>query len=181
MAKVWLKNFSERKIMLTGLRDMEGQPLVFNPGEQKGVHPTTVKHPAVRVFLGKGLQLVEEIESPKQKAQEVTLPAPQPAPAPVPTPVVVPAVEEVPVVPVAPATPVGTDTPSEPVVESVCLPPVVLVEDAVDAPVVEEVLPEAAVEEVPDESQEPVLETVTEDAEPTEEPRPSGKRKKNRG
>jgi len=177
MAKVWLKNFTERTIMLTGLRDMDGQPLVFGPGEQKGVHPATVKHPAVRVFLGKGLQLVEEIESPKQKAQEVSLPAPQPAPAPVPTPVVVPVVEEVLVVPAAPATPVGIDTPSEPVVESVCL-PVVLVEDAVEAPAVEEAV-EATV--VPDENPEPVLETVTEDVESTEEPRPSGKRKKNRG
>ena len=113
MATVWLKNTTGTKLVFTNAQDATGNSLEFEPGEEKLVHPATVKHPAVRVFVGKGLQLVVEKETPKQKAQE-SLPAPQPAPELAPTPVDVPVVDEVLVTPAAPAAPAGEETISEP-------------------------------------------------------------------
>lgn len=105
-----VKNVTESRLVILAVRDRDGQPISFEPGECKQMLSTTVNHPAVSVHIGRGLQLVEGQvsveEVPKQKVLEVAIsPAPPPAPK-VEAPVVAPVVET-PVIQEAPATPVG--------------------------------------------------------------------------
>lgn len=105
-----VKNVTDSRLVILAVRDRDGQPISFEPGECKQMMPTTVNHPAVSVHIGRGLQLVEgqvSIEEvPKTKVLEVAIsPAPPPAPK-VEAPVVEPVVEA-PVIQEAPATPVG--------------------------------------------------------------------------
>jgi hypothetical protein len=104
-----VKNVTESRLIILAVRDRDGQPISFDPGECKQMLSTTVNHPAVSVHIGRGLQLVEGQvsveEVPKQKVLEVAIsPAPPPAPK-VEAPVVEPVVET-PVIQEAPATPV---------------------------------------------------------------------------
>jgi hypothetical protein len=101
-----VKNVTTSRLVILAVRDRDGQPFSFEPGECKQMMPTTVNHPAVSVHIGRGLQLVEEHEMPKTKVLEPAVsPAPPPAPK-VEAPVVEPVVEA-PVIQEAPATPVG--------------------------------------------------------------------------
>jgi len=103
-----VKNVSACRLVILSVRERDGQPLSFEPGECKQMMPATVSHPAVSAYIGRGLQLVEEQnfveEVPKTKVLDTAFP---PAPPPVPvveTPVIVP-VEEAQVIQEAPATP----------------------------------------------------------------------------
>jgi hypothetical protein len=107
-----VKNVTASRLVILAVRERDGQPITFEPGECKQMMPATVNHPAVSVHIGRGLQLVEaQIEEvkevPKTKVLEVAIsPAPPPAPK-VEAPVVEPVVEA-PVIQEAPATPVGS-------------------------------------------------------------------------
>ena len=74
-----LQNYTDGRIAITQVRG-----LVFSPGEIKKVHPNTVKHPAVRVYIDNGLRVVTEGAAPTQepKAPVQTTPAPVDPPAP---------------------------------------------------------------------------------------------------
>lgn len=91
-----VKNVSSHRLVILAVRDRNGKPFVFEPGECKQMMPATVNHPAVSVHIGRGLQLVEEqiaVDVPKIKVLEPAVsPAPPPAPK-VETPVVEPEVE----------------------------------------------------------------------------------------
>jgi len=106
-----VKNVTASRLIILAVRDRDGQPISFEPGECKQMLSATVNHPAVSVHIGRGLQLVEGQEFveevPKTKVLEVAIsPAPPPAPE-VEAPVVEPVVET-PVIQEAPATPVDS-------------------------------------------------------------------------
>lgn len=101
-------NVTGKKLVIPAVRERDGQVLSFQPGECRNMLPATVNHPAVSVYIGRGLQLEEAsaVEVPKVKVLEpVVSPAPQPAPVFV-APVVEPEILE-PEIQAAPATPAG--------------------------------------------------------------------------
>jgi len=88
MKLVQLKNKTEKRIsiMQVGLR--------LNPGQIGRVHPSTVSHPAVAPYVGKGLEVISE-KTAETKVEPI-------APA---VPIDPPEVPEVPEVPETPETP----------------------------------------------------------------------------
>jgi len=58
MKLVLVKNVSKERINIPQVRGF-----ALSPGETTKVHPATVKHPAVARYIGRGLELVEQIDS----------------------------------------------------------------------------------------------------------------------
>ncbi len=79
-----LINSSDSRISVSQVRGADGRPLSFGVGEVKSVHPNNLNHPALKSYLGAGLDRVVDTDDP-----EPVIPAP--APAPKPTPKAVPA------------------------------------------------------------------------------------------
>jgi hypothetical protein len=108
MKLVRVKNVMGMKLIIPAVRGRDGRALSFQPGECKDLLPATVNHPAVSVYIGRGLQLEEAsaVEVPKVKVLEpVVSPAPQSVPVFV-APVVEPEILDL-EIQVAPATPAG--------------------------------------------------------------------------
>ncbi len=101
MKLVELKNYTDKRIsiMQVGLR--------LNPGQTTRVPPSTVSHPAVSPYVGKGLKIVpSEIEEAKA---EPIAPAAPVEPTKVPAFPVAKEVSDAPEVPLAPVAPVAEE------------------------------------------------------------------------
>jgi len=80
MKNVPVKNTAEVRIIIRTIRDEDGLPLSFGPGEEKGVPEAVLTHPAMKRYLGgtNPLQLVEAGAAKKKAAPAPTPPPPPP-------------------------------------------------------------------------------------------------------
>jgi hypothetical protein len=91
MKFIKLTNLSSARRSLSGLRDVSGRALVFNPHETKPVHPSVAAHPAVKALIDKGILTTG---TPVKSVIETPV-VPKPEAAPVPEKEEEPEAEEV--------------------------------------------------------------------------------------